>query len=65
MTTEVLIRCPICQETRWVRWNMKKDSVCYECPHLSDSPPVMIPQVVPQSCEAVAALYVTREVNKK
>jgi len=65
MKTEVLVECPICKKERWVDWNKKWDSVCYGCPDLSDCEPIMNPRVYPQSCEAVAALYVTREVNKK
>lgn len=64
MNTEVLIKCPICKRSRWVPWDKKRDSLCFECPHLSNSPPVMIPQVHSQSCDAVADWFVTREVDK-
>lgn len=60
---EVLVKCLICKNEKWVVWDRKKDSLCYSCPYLSDSPPVMIPQIIPQLCEAVATLYVTREAE--
>jgi len=64
MRLEVLVECPICRRDRWVDWNKKWDSVCYECPDLSDCPPIMVPQAHPQSCEEVAVDYITREVDE-
>ena len=61
--SEVLVKCPICKRKKWVAWDKKRNSFCYECPSLSDSLPVMIPQIIPQSCEAVADWFVTREVE--
>lgn len=63
MNTEVLVKCPICKRKKWVVWSKKDSSFCYECPDLSDSSPVMIPQTIQQSCEAVADWFVTREVE--
>jgi hypothetical protein len=63
MRTEVLVECPICRRDKWVVWGKKNSSFCYECPDLADSPPIMIPQVIPGSHEAVAVRYVTREVE--
>lgn len=63
MKTEVLVECPVCRRDKWVDWNRKRDSFCYECPDLADSPPVMIPQTIPQSCDAVADWFVTREAK--
>ena len=63
MRTEVLVECPTCRRDEWVDWDKKENSVCYRCPELADSPPVMIPQTIPQLCDAVATLYVTRKIE--
>ena len=63
MKTEVLVECPVCRKDKWVGWDRKDDTICYECPELSDSPPVMLPQIKDKWHEAVAVTYITREVE--
>ena len=62
--TEVLVKCPICENESWVEWGKKNNTICFNCFDVADSPPVMIPQIKPQSHEAVAVLYVTRNVKE-
>jgi len=64
MKTEVLVECPICRRDKWVAWEKRWDTTCYECPNLSESPPKMVPQIKDSWHEAVSVTYITREVDE-
>ena len=56
--TEVLVECPVCRRDKWVDYDRKKNTFCYECPDLTRNPPGMIPQIILESIQ-----YITREVK--